>query len=118
MPRMSKPELLEIINDRYPLIGLSAAEEMVTRLVDLSRGLPGYAHLAGREAALSAISRKSRVIEEMDYTVAIREAVRRAQESVVTTYNRAVYSAKENIYKQVLLACAMSKTDDQGMFAA
>jgi hypothetical protein len=44
--------------------------------------------------------------------------VRRAQESIVTDYNRAIYSAKENIYKEVLLACAMARTDERGMFAA
>jgi hypothetical protein len=29
-----------------------------------------------------------------------------------------VYSAKENIYKEVLLACAMAKTDERGKFSA
>jgi Cdc6-like AAA superfamily ATPase len=118
MPRMTKPELSEIITDRYPLIGLNATEQMVSRLIELSRGLPGYAHLAGREAALSAIARRSRAVENGDYTVAIREAVNRTQQSVVTAYNKAVYSAKENIYKEVLLACALAKTDEQGLFAA
>ncbi len=118
MPRMSKPELSEIIFERYPQIGLSCDERLVTKLIELSRGLPGYAHLAGREAALSAIERRSRTIDEIDYSAAIKESVRRAQESIITAYNRAVYSAKENIYKEVLLACAIAKTDDQGMFAA
>ncbi|MGA7675162.1 MAG: AAA family ATPase [Rhizomicrobium sp.] len=116
--RMSKPELSEIITDRYPRIGITASQEMIGNLIDLSRGLPGYAHLAGREAALSALRSGRRVVEAVDYTAAISESVRRAQESIITAYNRAVYSAKENIYKEVLLACATAKTDDQGMFAA
>jgi len=115
---MSKPELSEIISDRYPQIGLTCDEPLVNKLIELSRGLPGYAHLAGREAALSAIGRKHRKIDEVDYSEAIRESVRRAQESIITGYNRAVYSAKENIYKEVLLACAVAKTDERGMFAA
>ena len=118
MPRMSKQELSDIISDRYPRFGLTASEELISNLIDLSRGLPGYAHLAGREAALSAIRRRRRTVDDMDYTEAIRESVRRAQESIVTAYNRAVYSAKENIYKEVLLACAMANTDSQGLFAA
>jgi hypothetical protein len=36
----------------------------------------------------------------------------------VSAYNKAVYSAKENIYKEVLLACALAKTDDRGKFSA
>jgi hypothetical protein len=118
MPRMSKPELSEILTDRYPQIGLTCDHILVDRLIELSRGLPGYAHLAGREAALSAVRRRQRAIDELDYSAAITESVRRAQESIVTAYNRAVYSAKENIYKEVLLACAMARTDDRGMFAA
>jgi Cdc6-like AAA superfamily ATPase len=118
MPRMSKPELSEIISDRYPKIGIKCSEQLVGKLIDLARGLPGYAHLAGREAALSALNDERRTIEDIDYSEAIKESVRRAQESIITAYNRAVYSAKDNIYKQVLLACATAKTDDQGMFSA
>ncbi len=118
MPRMSKSELSEILSDRYPHIGLTCSDALIDRLIELSRGLPGYAHLAGREAALSAIRRRSRKIDDFDYSEAIQESVRRAQESIVTAYNKAVYSAKENIYKEVLLACAMARTDERGMFAA
>ena len=118
MPRMSKQELSEIISERYPQFGVTASEELIAKLIDLSRGLPGYAHLAGREAALSAIRRRRRTVDDIDYTKAISESVRRAQESIITAYNRAVYSAKENMYKEVLLACAMADTDVQGLFAA
>jgi Cdc6-like AAA superfamily ATPase len=118
MPRMSRKELRDILLDRYPTIGVTASESLIGRLADLSRGLPGYAHLVGREAALAAIRRRSWKIEEKDYIDSIRESVRRAQESIVTTYNRAVYSAKENIYTEVLLACALADTDDRGKFSA
>lgn len=118
MPRMSKPELGEILHDRYPQIGIRCDDSLTDKIIELSRGLPGYVHLAGREAALSALGRKRLVIDELDYAQAIKESVRRAQESIITAYNKAVYSAKENIYKEVLLACAMAKTDDQGLFAA
>ena len=67
---------------------------------------------------MSALRRKSRRIEDFDYSQSIKESVRRAQESIITAYNKAIYSAKENIYKEVLLACAMARTDERGMFAA
>jgi Cdc6-like AAA superfamily ATPase len=118
MPRMSNPELGEIIADRYPQIGLVCDESLIAKLVDLARGLPGYAHLAGREAALSAIRARRRIVDDQDYSAAINESVRRAQESIITAYNRAVYSAKENLYKEVLCACAIANTDERGMFAA
>jgi Cdc6-like AAA superfamily ATPase len=118
MPRMSFNELSDIIADRYPPIGIEVGNDVRTMLVGLSQGLPGFAHLAGREAALSAIRRRVRLVEEFDYKEAIKESVRRAQESIVTAYNKAVYSAKENIYREVLLACAMAHTDERGKFSA
>jgi len=118
MPRMSRSELTDIIVDRYNVIGLNVSQGTLTELVDLAQGLPGYAHLCGREAALSAIRRRTRKVEEIDYNNAISESVRRAQESIVSAYNKAVYSPKENMYKEVLLACALAKQDERGKFAA
>ncbi|WP_316228625.1 AAA family ATPase [Bradyrhizobium sp. SZCCHNR1045] len=118
LPRMSKHELREILTDRYPQIGIGCTDDIVDKLVDLSCGLPGFVHLAGRESALSAVRSRRDYIGEQDYDQAISESVRRAQESTITAYNKAIYSAKENIYKEVLLACAMARTDERGMFAA
>lgn len=118
LPRMSKIELSEIIIERYAQIGVSATADMIDRLVDLAHGLPGCAHLVGREAALLALNHRRRKLDLSDYDEAITQSVRRAQESIVAAYNRAVYSAKENIYRHVLLACAMARTDERGMFAA
>ncbi len=118
LPRMSKPELRGILTDRYSRIGLRCGEDMIDGLVDLSCGLPAYLHLAGREAALSAIRAKRPEIIEQDYFQALAESLRRTQESTVTAYNKAVYSARNTIYKEVLLACAMARGDERGMFAA
>ncbi len=118
MQRMSDDELSEIIGDRYPKIGVMATEAMKARLVGLSQGMPGFVHLAGREAALSALGRQSRNIEEFDYSVSIQESVRRAQNSIITAYNKAIYSPKKNAYAEVLLACALANRNEQGKFSA
>jgi Cdc6-like AAA superfamily ATPase len=118
MQRMSDEELREIITDRYPQIGVAAREEVMTRLIELAQGMPGFVHLAAREAALSALSRSSREVEMFDYKIAISESVRRAQSSIISTYNKAIYSPKENNYAEVLLACALAKRNEQGKFSA
>lgn len=118
MQRMSNQEQEEILSERYPAIGVSATEAIIKQLVDLSQGMPGFVHLAGREAALSALDRKSRNIESFDYQTAIQESVRRAQESIITAYKKATYSPKDNMYDKVLLACALAKQDEQGKFSA
>lgn len=118
IPRMSAPELKNILVERYEQIGIMADEALLDRLIELAIGLPGYAHLAGREAALSALMRRRRLLDDADYHEAIKESVRGAQESVIRSYNKAVYSAKDNIYREVLLACALARSDDRGLFAA
>lgn len=118
MQRMSNSELEEILSERYPAIGVIASDTITRQLVDLSQGMPGFVHLAGREAALSALQRESKAIEDHDYKTAIRESIRRAQESIISAYNKAVYSPKDNMYDKVLLACALAKRDEQGKFSA
>jgi Cdc6-like AAA superfamily ATPase len=118
MQRMSDAELEQIVAERYPVIGISASARITELLIDLSQGMPGFVHLAAREAAISAINRRSRNVEDFDYKNAINESVRRAQESIITAYKKAVYSPKDNMYDKVLLACALAKRDEQGKFSA
>lgn len=50
--------------------------------------------------------------------MAIKESVRRAQNSIITAYNKAIYSPKKNVYAEVLLACALARRNEQGKFSA
>ena len=118
MPRMSRKELLQIMDDRLPQIGLHASDTTKSSIIDVSQGFPGFVHLVAREASLSAIRRLSREIRSSDYDNAIREAVKRAHESLVQKYSKAIYSAKANIYREVLLACAKARPNEMGKFSA
>jgi len=40
---MSKAELSEIVFDRYRQIGLTSEDNVIKKLIELARGLPGYA---------------------------------------------------------------------------
>ena len=118
MQRMSDAELIDIIDERYRDINLNITHFIKKQIIDLCQGMPGFAHLAGREAALSSIARKSRDVDEFDYKQSIKESVRTSQESIINAYKKATYSPKENIYDRVLLACALAKRDEQGKFSA
>jgi Cdc6-like AAA superfamily ATPase len=118
MQRMSDVELSDIIDDRYRNIKIRIGDSLKAEMIDLCQGMPGFVHLAAREAAISAINRKSRNVESIDYRAAIKESVRVAQASIITAYKKATYSPKENIYAIVLLACALARRDEQGKFSA
>lgn len=118
MPRMSPPELEEIINKGLGAVGMSIDADARTRIVQLSQGLPHYTHLlaqnAGQRAALSGRMR----IEATDVRSAIDNALSKAQHTTISAYHQATLSPRENMYAQVLLACALAQVDELGYFAA
>ncbi|AXC15759.1 putative DNA-binding protein [Acidisarcina polymorpha] len=119
MQRMSKAELLEIVDKGLfkcePLIILPYVRE---RIADYSHGLPFYAHLLAREAALNAVDAERTVIVIDDLEYAVKQAVDSQLESMLGAYNRAVSAPRGNNYKPVLLACALALKNEQRMFFA
>ena len=118
MPRMSHQEIAQVIDERTPQIGITVSEANVKKIVELAQGFPGFGHLLGREAILSAIDRMNRNVDDRDITIAVKHGVDKAQESMRRDYQTATYSAKENIYAHVLLACAQARKNEMGLFSA
>lgn len=86
-------------------------------IVNLARGLPEYVHFLGRDAARSALKSHRLEIVASDVQIAIRNMVQSSDQTSDEAYGRAVLSNKKNnLYKQVLLACALATTDDLGRF--
>lgn len=118
MPRMSLAEMNEILDQRYPKVGIRVSDEARAKITTLSRGLPEYVHYLGRDAAVSALQSKRLVVEDADVEVAVSAMVHDADHSGSEAYGTAVFSNKQNnLYRQVLLACAIAETDERGQFA-
>lgn len=118
MPRMAKDQLNSILSERYQMVGMRIDGNARWKIVTLSRGLPEYVHALGRAAALKAISARRTRIMEADVDTAIRETLEQSDQSANNAYKRAIDSNKKNaLYRQVLLACALTKPDDEGKFA-
>lgn len=118
MPRMREEELVEIMTKGCAHTGMKIAPAAQQKIARLSQGLPHYTHLLALHAFQAAISRDSQLIESQDVWVAINKALNQAQQTIVSTYLRATSSPRENLYPQVLLACALARSDDLGYFAA
>jgi Cdc6-like AAA superfamily ATPase len=118
MPRMNKEELREIIDKRLPRLGMKMDGDAYWKIIELSRGLPSYVHLLGLYSSQAAIKRKSLTIIEKDVDSAIQRSLEKSQESTQADYNSAIHSNRsDNLYRQVLLACALAKTDERGQFS-
>lgn len=79
--------------------------------------IPHIRRVLGREPGRRSLRTKS--IDLSHVESAISKAIEQAQQTTHSTYHRAIMSPrKDNIFAQVLLACALTKTDSLGYFAA
>lgn len=119
MPRMKPGELAQIIDKRLPRVGMSISPIAKAQIIALSRGLPHYTHLLGQHAARRAIAATTLTIEEKHVDEAESDCLDRAHHSIREQYHRATQSPRSgNIYKEVLLACALAEPDELGFFPA
>lgn len=119
MPRMSREELHEIVLNGLSRVEMPIDEAALEYISALSQGLPHFTHLLGLYAAREAVDYGERQIT-LDYVeAAITKAITKAQQTIMSAYHRATMSPRrENLYAQVLLACALARSDDLGYFAA
>ena len=117
MPRMSSPELKEILEKIIPRLGMKIEPNALWKVVNLARGLPSYVHALGLYAVQAAITRKSLTVVERDVDDAIKRVLEKSEETVREQYAKAVHSNRsDSLYKEALLACALAQTDDRGTF--
>jgi Cdc6-like AAA superfamily ATPase len=118
MPRMSPDELNQILDKRLKRLNILLDEGARWKIVTLSRGLPAYVHSLGRDAARRALARREFRIVDADVDRAISDLVRNSDQTTANAYGTATHSNKKNaLYKHVLVAAAIAKTDDEGRFA-
>jgi Cdc6-like AAA superfamily ATPase len=119
MQRMSPGELEDIMNDRLPKLSLTIDAKVLSSIVRLSQGLPGYVHLIGQLAVKAALMERSLFVEERHLRTALDTALEKADYGTRQEYYQAIESpAKDHRYKEALLACALAETNELGLFYA
>ena len=119
MPRMSSEELADILDKGLFQVGMDIEDTARFLVTFLSQGLPHYTHLLGLISARVAVGEERLQIREADVANSIQLAVHQTQQSTMASYASATYSSrKDNLFKQVLLSCALAPTDELGFFTA
>jgi Cdc6-like AAA superfamily ATPase len=119
MPRMSPPEIQEIVRLRLDRAGMSIKEDALTTIVWLSRGMPAFGHLLGMNSAIFAITRKSLRIDEISVIGALQSSLDEVDETTREAYAKATQSVRPgNFLREALLACALAIPDEFGRFTA
>jgi Cdc6-like AAA superfamily ATPase len=118
VPRMTHEELEEIVRKGLTSVGMTIDPTPLGRIVALSQGLPSYSHLLGLNSALEAVKNGRKNVDIADISAGLQAALKTIQESIRNAYYDATVSShKDNLYKQVLLACALTNVDELGYFA-
>jgi hypothetical protein len=119
MPRMSEAEIKEIITTGLTRLGMSIDANVLSRIAVLSQGLPHYAHLLGLHATRAALDELMLNVNMPVLDAAIKAAVGGVQQSIRSAWQKATLSSrKDNLFADVLLACALAEMDDLGTFAS
>lgn len=119
MPRMSKVEIKEILDKGLDRLKMSIDKKALAQVVSMSQGLPYIAHLLSLNVARAALTAQRTNIQTADVEIGIARSLDQWQESIKTSYYDATRSPQPgNIFKEVLLSCALAETDDLGYFTA
>jgi Cdc6-like AAA superfamily ATPase len=118
MPRMSSAELAEIVTGGIERARLTIARDAVETIARLAQGLPHYAHLLGQLAARNALEDLRTNVRLGDVNDAVSEAIEKTQQTVRETYRRATEENGDDVFSEVVLACALAEADEYGFFSA
>ena len=118
MPRMHVAELRQIVEKGLAKLEMDISPHALSRITDLSLGLPHYTHLLALHAARESLDRGLLRIDQRSVDLAIGKALNGTQQSLVDRYNNAVASSQRNsLYRQVLTACALAAGNTGEYFA-
>lgn len=117
MPRMSQPELSDIINTGLKAVGMSIVNDARQWVIRLSEGFPHYVHLLTLYAAQRAVADDRETVEKSDVMRAIDRAIEK--HSLLREYQTAVQSPRPGtLFSRVLAACALAEKNRLGQFTA
>lgn len=120
MTRMSRDEVREVVTTRLKKLGIEISEDAIWRIAYFSAGLPAYAHSLGKFSALLAIEKHKLKIDEGMVLESTHACMADVDYSIIEGYTRAterIYR-KDNLFREVLAACALAETNDLGQFTA
>ncbi|MDD5655988.1 MAG: ATP-binding protein [Elusimicrobia bacterium] len=121
MPRMNATEAKEILTtnglNKLSKGGMGIEETAIERIIKISQGFPNYIHALGLNAGLAAVSALRRNVTSKDVDEALKKPIGQMHQTLLSAYDKATTSRKKrNLLREVLLACALAKTDMGGYF--
>ena len=118
MPLMSPEELREIISKGMAILEMTIDNDVQNVIIESSAGFPHFTHLLSRNCAKAAATADTTEIKAGHFISSLDLAMQDIQESLRHAYEQATLSTKPTMFKEVLLACALTPVDVYGTFRA
>ncbi len=119
VPRMSPEDMRDLIETGVDAIKMSIEEDAMRYICRIAQGLPSYVHLLCRESALVAIREYKTTISKSHAIGGLNSALNLVPGILINDWTNAISSTKtNNLFKQVLFACAFAPKDELGFFNA
>jgi energy-coupling factor transporter ATP-binding protein EcfA2 len=116
VPRMNDEERFETILRGFVQLGLTADDEVVERIAQLSLGLPRHLHALCLSIAGAAIDSGLTTLGTEQLETAVATVVEQAPTSLVEAYLHATVRARRGIYPEILVACTLTAHHPDGSF--
>jgi hypothetical protein len=117
MERMKATELNEVLDKRLRLTPMKIDPDARWTIVTLAHGLPYYVQMLGKYSSLHAVECRKLMIKEGDTEIAMDRLIEDSGQSFKDDYMEAVQSNQSgNLFKEVLLACALAEINESGFF--
>ena len=118
LPRMSKTEIENIIVSCLDTVEMTIEKGAIQEISRIAKGLPHYAHLLGLHTGLFALQHFRTQVVQNDVRGGVTDALDNSMASIERTYQMAVTSSsKVAQYREILLACAVTVSDEFGYFS-
>lgn len=117
MPRMSDPELLEIIQKGCDEVEMEMTKQVQNKIINFSSGFPHYTHLLTKYSVKNAIEKDQIKVNTENLNFAIKTAIENASEHLRESYRMAIFSESGNSkWQNVIFACAKCYSDQFNSF--
>lgn len=116
MPRMARREIAELIIEGFREVGMDVEDAALGRIARLAEGLPTYAHALSLRAGTFAIQ-DDEIHVTLGHVERAAGQLVKSPHSSQSAYITATQSPRpENLFAQVLAACALAEKNDLGYF--
>jgi Cdc6-like AAA superfamily ATPase len=110
MPRMSKNECEEIIDNGLNVLEIKISPRIKEKIIEFASGFPHYVHLLCKYGAFEIIENNKYEFSQSYLNIAIKKGIENTNEQLKSSFRKAVVGTQK--WQDVLFACAQSPVDN------